>query len=184
MSKEWSTSLLFCHLMCARVIRKQLGESLILAWKHLPIHYLFDTKGKWHSVYATLTKGWSLSCRYRMPGLRCLLVSCSEDTTSHVLCFCPKLSKSNPGFLKMSVPSMAKAGWGNNAPGFSRLWRPDKVNVTGSTRNRGNSPDKNTGVGSHSLPQGIFPTQELNPCLLHCRQILYHLSHQGSKTRQ
>ena len=35
-----------------------------------------------------------------------------------------------------------------------------------------NSPDKNTGVGSHSLLQGIFPTQGLNPCLLHCRQIL------------
>ena len=28
--------------------------------------------------------------------------------------------------------------------------------------------------------RGIFPTQGLNPGLLHCRQILYHLSHQGS----
>ena len=37
---------------------------------------------------------------------------------------------------------------------------------------------KNTGVGSHSLLQGIFPTQELNPRLQHYRQILYHLSHQ------
>ena len=37
---------------------------------------------------------------------------------------------------------------------------------------------KNTGVGSHSRLQGIFPTQELNP--LHFRQILCHLSHQGS----
>ena len=33
-----------------------------------------------------------------------------------------------------------------------------------------NSPGKNTGVGSHSLLQGIFPTQESNPGLLHCRQ--------------
>jgi len=40
-----------------------------------------------------------------------------------------------------------------------------------------NSPGKNTGVGSHSLFQGIFPTQGSNPGLLHCRQILYHLSH-------
>ena len=38
---------------------------------------------------------------------------------------------------------------------------------------------KNIGVGSHSLLQGIFPTQGLNPGLLHSRQILYHLSHQG-----
>ena len=34
------------------------------------------------------------------------------------------------------------------------------------------------GVGCHSLLQGIFPTQGLNPSLLHCRQILYSLSHQ------
>ena len=38
----------------------------------------------------------------------------------------------------------------------------------------------NTGVGSLSLLQGIFPTQELNWGLLHCRQILYQLSYQGS----
>ena len=42
-----------------------------------------------------------------------------------------------------------------------------------------NSPGQNTGVGSLSLLQGIFPTQEWNLGLLHCRQILYHLSHQG-----
>ena len=39
---------------------------------------------------------------------------------------------------------------------------------------------KNTVVDCYSLLQGIFPTQELNLSLLHCRQILYHLSHQGS----
>ena len=43
-----------------------------------------------------------------------------------------------------------------------------------------NSSGKNTAVGCQSLLQGIFPTQGLNPCLLHCRQILYRLSHQGS----
>ena len=41
-------------------------------------------------------------------------------------------------------------------------------------------PGKNIAVGSHSLLQGIFPTQGLNPGLLHCRQIHYYLSHQGS----
>ena len=43
-----------------------------------------------------------------------------------------------------------------------------------------NSPGQNTGVGSCSLLQGIFPTQGSNPGLPHCRQILYQLSHQGS----
>ena len=32
--------------------------------------------------------------------------------------------------------------------------------------------DKNTGEGSHSLLQGIFPIQQLNPGLLNCREIL------------
>ena len=44
----------------------------------------------------------------------------------------------------------------------------------------GDSPGKNTGVGCHVLLQGIFPTQGSNPGLPHCRQILYHLSHQGN----
>ena len=39
---------------------------------------------------------------------------------------------------------------------------------------------QNTGMGSLSLLQGIFPTQGLNSGLLHCRQILYQLSHKGS----
>ena len=46
-------------------------------------------------------------------------------------------------------------------------------------------PGKSTGVGCHCLLQEIFPTQGLNPGLPHCRQTLYHLSHQGrSKIRE
>ena len=40
-------------------------------------------------------------------------------------------------------------------------------------------PGKNIGVGCHALLQGMFPAQESNLGLLHCRQILYQLSHQG-----
>ena len=43
-----------------------------------------------------------------------------------------------------------------------------------------NAPGKNTGVGCHSLLQGMFRTRGSNPGLLHCRHILYHLSHEGS----
>ena len=46
--------------------------------------------------------------------------------------------------------------------------------------NSWNSPVQNTGVGSLSLLQGIFPTQRLNQGLLHCKQILYQPSHKGS----
>ena len=44
-----------------------------------------------------------------------------------------------------------------------------------------NSPGQNTGVGSLSLLQWIFLTQESNWGLLHCRRILYQLSYQGHK---
>ena len=43
---------------------------------------------------------------------------------------------------------------------------------------QGDSPGKNIGVGCHALFPAIFPTQGSNPGLLHCRQILYRLSHQ------
>ena len=43
-----------------------------------------------------------------------------------------------------------------------------------------NSPGQNTGVGSLFLLQRIFPTQGSNAGLLHCRQILYQLSHKGN----
>ena len=44
-----------------------------------------------------------------------------------------------------------------------------------------NSPGQNTGVGSCSLLQRIFPTQRLNTGLPHCGWILYQLRHKGSK---
>ena len=53
-------------------------------------------------------------------------------------------------------------------------WSPPDSSV------HGDSPGKNTGVGCHALFQRIFPTQGLNPGLLHCWRILYILSHQGS----
>ena len=43
-----------------------------------------------------------------------------------------------------------------------------------------NSPGQNTGVGSLSLLQAVFPTQELNKGWLRGRWIPYQLSQQGS----
>ena len=48
------------------------------------------------------------------------------------------------------------------------------------SRSNTGSPGQDTGVGSLSVLQGIFPTQGPNPGLLHCRRILYQLSHKGS----
>ena len=41
-------------------------------------------------------------------------------------------------------------------------------------------PGQNTGVGSHSVLQGIFSTQGWNPGFPHCGRTLYQLSHKGS----
>ena len=62
---------------------------------------------------------------------------------------------------------------------FLHLWESMGCSPPGSSFH-GDSLGKNTGVGCHFLLQGISPTQRLNPGFLHCRWILYHLSHQGS----
>ena len=64
---------------------------------------------------------------------------------------------------------------------FSCIWlcNPTDCSPPGSSVH-GVSPGKNTGVDCYAFLQGIFLTQGSNPGLQHCRQILYHLSHQGS----
>ena len=59
------------------------------------------------------------------------------------------------------------------------LWDPMEYSLPESSVH-GDSPGRSTGVGSSSLIQGIFLTQGSNPGLLHCRQILFCLSQQGS----
>ena len=63
------------------------------------------------------------------------------------------------------------------------LCDPMDYSLTCSSVQR-DSPGKNTGVCCHALFRGLFPTQGLNPSLLHSRQILYCLSHQGSLASQ
>ena len=73
-------------------------------------------------------------------------------------------------------------GWKHVDPTMSRRWSEVKWScsvVSNSLRHHGlswNSLSQNTGVGSLSLLQGIFPIQGLSPGLPHCRRILYQLS--------
>ena len=71
--------------------------------------------------------------------------------------------------------------------GITDLFQIGKVKVTQSCLTLFNPMDcpwnslgQNSGVGSLSLLQGIFPTQGLNPGLLDCRRLLYQLSHKGN----
>ena len=78
--------------------------------------------------------------------------------TFHIPCMCCVLCLDARSCLTLCDPM------GYNPPGSSL---------------HGDSPGKNTRVGCHAL-QRIFKTQGLNPGLLYCRWILYHLSYQGS----
>ena len=75
--------------------------------------------------------------------------------------------------------------WGNTRLFTKGKWKVKVAHRVDSLQLHGlyspwNSPGQNTGVGSLSLLQRICPTQGSNPCLPHCRRILYQLSHQGS----
>ena len=66
-----------------------------------------------------------------------------------------------------------------NSPWESHSVMPDSLRPHG-LYSPWNSPGQNTGVSTLFLLQGIFPTRGLNLSLLHCRKILYQLSHMGS----
>ena len=72
----------------------------------------------------------------------------------------------------VSLPSLSKPKW--KPLSRVRLFQPRGL------YSPWNFPGQNTGVGSLSLLQGIFPNQGLNPDLPHCRRILYQLSHKRS----
>ena len=79
----------------------------------------------------------------------------------------------------MTVVEVSSRKYGKESESASRSVMSDALQPHG-LHSPWNSPGQNTGVGSLSLLQGIFPTQGSNSGLLHCRQILYQLSHQGS----
>ena len=84
--------------------------------------------------------------------------------------------KRHGAFVPMEYPSPLKVLVTQSCP---TLCNPMECSLPGSSVHV-DSPGKNTGMGCHSILQGIFLTQGLNLALPHCRQILYRLSHEGS----
>ena len=76
--------------------------------------------------------------------------------------------------LILKVTWNAKWKWSKSHSVMSDSLQPHGLHIPW------NFPGQNTGVGSLSLLQGIFPIQGSNPGLPHCKQILYQLSHKGS----
>ena len=78
-----------------------------------------------------------------------------------------------PGFVDYSPKMQNHPSWPSRVTDIpTRLLRPWDF------------PGRSPGVGCHFLLQGIFLTQGLNPGLPHCRQTLYCLSHQGSRSER
>ena len=80
--------------------------------------------------------------------------------------------------LPFPSPMHESEKWKWSRSVVSNSWRPHGLQPT-RLLCPWDFPGKDAGVGCHFLVQGIFPTRGLNPGLLHCRQILYPLSHQG-----
>ena len=104
-----------------------------------------------------------------------------QEYWSELPCF-PPGDLPDPGITPASLMSPALAGEFFTT---SVIWESESHSVRSDCLwlhelySPWNSPGQNTGLGSLSLLQGIFPAQESNPGLLHCRRILYQLSHQG-----
>ena len=91
----------------------------------------------------------------------------------------PKERKYSPSWSPYCLPSFRGT---KNSLGTCVYWKKKWSVSCSVTLSRLLCPWNNSGVGCLSLLQGIFPTQGSNQGLLHCRQILHHLSHQGSWT--
>ena len=114
----------------------------------------------------------------------CLLRFCKCETPAH-------LKESYKIFFKTSLSLERSSRWWIERNKILVFWRgrlfrrsesEGRSVVSNSLWPHGlhspwNFPGQNTGMGSLSLLQGIFPTQGSNPGLLNCRQILYQLSH-------
>ena len=100
---------------------------------------------------------------------------------------CNHVDCSLPGFSVYSILQASILQWdampSSRGPSNPRIEPRSPALQADSLPSEPPGKPKNTGVGSLSLFQRIFPTKELNQGLLHCRWILYQLSYQKSLIR-
>ena len=126
--------------------------------------------------------GFSVSKIHKVVILIALLVSCTGTVNLPVkvkvaqscLALCSPMDHTVHGILQVKILEWVAFPFsrGSSQP------RPPTLQVDSLSAEPQGKP-KNTGVSSLSLLQGIFPTQDSNQGLLHCRQILYQLTYQG-----
>ena len=96
---------------------------------------------------------------------------------------CSPPGSSVHGILQAGIMEWVAIPFSKNLPNPGNKPRSPVLQVDSLSSEPPGKP-KNTGVGSLSLRQEIFPTQKSNRGLLHCRWILYQLSHQGSPNKK
>ena len=125
-------------------------------------------RGNWkHQRQWTVPYKWPTRPAWAGPALPC----------SWFLCFvkfpgCTKFLPPSWSSRRL-IPLWGMSEWVKVAQSCPTLCNPMDYTVW-------NSPGQNTGVGSLSLLQGLFPTQGSNPGFLHCMWILFQLSYQRS----
>ena len=95
------------------------------------------------------------------------------------LILCDPMDYTVHGILQSRIPEWVAFPFSRGLPNPGIKLRSPVLQVDSLPAEPQGKP-KNTGVGSQSLLQGIFPTQGSNPGLPSCRRILYQLSHKGS----
>ena len=111
--------------------------------------------------------------------------SLGKGDLAHAISRSTESCHANCPFVKVSIEIIGDSGIEVKSSVSQVKWSESRSVMSDSLRPRGlyslwNFPGQNTGIGSLSLLQGIFPVQRSNPGLPHCRQILYQLSHKGS----
>ena len=144
-----------------------------------------------HGLQPTrLPRPWDSPGKNTGVGCRFLPQCMKGKSESEVAQSCPTLSdpvdRSPPGSSVHGIFQARVLEWDavafsscTHSVQFSHSVMSDSMRLHGFLYSSWYSLGQNTGVGSLSLLQGIFPTKGSNPGLPHCRQILYQLSPKG-----
>ena len=155
---------------------------IIIAVLQFAQWYFYQVRAKSRAKLIQLSlRGFFLACRYLPPCCPHMAIpllenespsAISDSLWPHGLCSPWNCPDQNTGVGSHSLLQGIFPTWELSSPALQVDSLPAEPP----------GKPKNTGVGSLSLLQQIFSTQGLNLGLLHCRQILYHLSYQGSSS--
>ena len=167
----------------------QVGWLRFCSWGRLKLPLKVKVKSEVAQSWLTLSDPMNRSLPHSsIHGIFQAWVLAAAKSLQSCPTLCNPIDVSPPGSPVPGILQARTLEW--VAMSFSNAWKWSRSVVSNPQRPHGlqpsrllhpwHFPGKSTGVGCNFLLQRIFLTQESNPVLPHCRQILYHLSHQGS----